>query len=305
MVPASHVNTSEEGFADSKPLVRIGIVTRNRARVLPRAIESALSQGYRRTHVSVLDDGSDDETAALISQFPTVQWSHWKEKRGILEARNELMRTTHADYYLSLDDDAWFMGSHEIATAIQHFEANPGLGAIAFDILSTDRPRIRPQSKPYPVHTFVGCGHILRMSAVRESGYYASSPGFYGSEEKDLCIRLLDRGWEVHLMPGVHVWHDKTEMARDKFAQHCSGVCNDLVFAVRRCPLPIALIALPIKLLNQILFSLRHQLFTPCVYGICLFLRHPLELWTTRKPVRARTFREFIRRSRCRSQPTL
>ena len=60
-----------------------------------------------------------------------------------------------------------------------------------------------------------------------------SDPGYYGSEEKDLSIRLVDKGYRVVFYKGVYVWHDKTSVARNLNKQHRSGVCNDLVFLFR------------------------------------------------------------------------
>ena len=99
-------------------------------------------------------------------------------------------------------------------------------------------------------------------------------------------------------MPGVHVWHDKTVVARNQKAQHRSGVCNDLTFALRRCPFPMMLIVLPGKILSHLRFSVRHRLLLPCVAGFGLFFRHALAIWGSRGPVRAGTFGEFLRRSR-------
>ena len=286
--------------AHRKPFVLVGIVTHNRAGILPKAIQSALSQSYPKD-IAVLDDGSEDGTSALRSDFPAVQWQRWESPRGHLEARNQLMRTANADYFLSLDDDAWFVGKDEIAVAIEYLEITPKVAAVAFDILSPDRPCPAVRSEPHPTSMFIGCGHVVRIAALRESGFYMPSPGLYGSEEKDLCLRLLDRHWDVHLMPGVHVWHDKTIVARNQAAQHRSSVCNDLVFTLRRCPLPLMLIVLPAKILSHLRFAVNHRFLRPCLTGFGLFFRHALAVWESRNPVRAGTFGEFLRRSRAAS----
>ena len=277
--------------------VLVGIVTRNRCQLLPKAIESSLSQGYQQLRVAVLDDGSDDDTPQLRSKYPAVHWIRWEQSSGYLEARNYLMRNSDADFYLSLDDDAWFLNGDEIVIAAQYMEMNPKVAAVAFDILSPDRERATLRSEPRPAHMFIGCGHILRISAVRECGFYVPGPGYYGSEEIDLCIRLLDRNWEIHLLPGVHVWHDKTAIARDIRAQHRSGVCNDLAFAARRCPFPLVLGIMPIKVVSHIRFSVRNHLLKSCLAGFGLFLSHAIDVLKSREPVRASTFIKFIGRS--------
>ena len=86
------------------------------------------------------------------------------------------MRSSQADYYVSLDDDAWFVNSDAISVAIRHLDTNPRVAAVAFDILSPDRQRPAVRSRPGGVHMFIGCGHVVRMTAVREAGFYQPSP---------------------------------------------------------------------------------------------------------------------------------
>jgi glycosyltransferase involved in cell wall biosynthesis len=278
----------------SQKVVLVGIVTRNRAALLRRAIESCLNQSYPRLKVAVLDDGSKDNTWQLRSSYPGVYWTRWERSQGLMRARNHLMSTTDAEFYLSLDDDAWFVNGDEVELAAEYMDANPTLGAVAFDILSPDRPLRRVRSNPVRTHLFVGCGHMLRVSAARECGFYVQSPGLYGSEEKDLCIRLLDREWEIHSLPGVQVWHEKTDIARDIAAQYRSGVCNDLAFAVRRCPFPLVLGVLPLKIINHLRFSLNKDLLSSYWGGIQLFLNHLPRICRARGAVRTRTFLDFM-----------
>lgn len=283
---------------ESFPRVLVGIVTHNRARLLKRAIVSVLEQDFPNVEIAVVDDGSTDSTGALQADYPGVQWSRLAVPHGYLEARNLLMRASTATFFVSLDDDSWFLSGDEVATAVTYLEQNPRIGALAFDILSPDRSAKRSRSGARAAPTFIGCGHVVRLSAVREVGLYAPNPGTYGGEEKDLTVRLLDKGWDVHELPGVHVWHEKTSMARDSGAQHSSGVCNDLVFALRRIPLPWLIWKLPLKVASHLRFALSRRLVRPCLRGLALFITSWAAAWRTREPVRAATLREFQRRSR-------
>lgn len=288
--PQQLVPLSAPGSATT---VLVGIVTRNRAALLTRAVESSLSQNYPLLKVAVLDDGSEDNTWQLRFRYPAVNWSHWTLSKGLMRARNYLMRSTDAEFYLSLDDDAWFINGDEISLAVKYIQENPRVGAVAFDILSPDRPLRTLRSKPVPTHLFFGCGHLLRISAAQECGFYVQSPGLYGSEEMDLCVRLLDRNWEIHFLPGVQIWHDKTTIARDIAGQYRSGVCNDLAFAVRRCPFPLLLGILAVKLINHLRFSTCKGLLNSYFGGLRLFLSALPDIWRSRGTVRTRTFLDF------------
>jgi GT2 family glycosyltransferase len=277
--------------------VLIGIVTRNRADILPKAIASVLAQRGPSFHVAVLDDGSTDGTVELPAQFPQVLWTRRPVSLGYMSARNQLMAAGDCAYFVSLDDDAWFLEGDEIAVAIDYLERNKSVGAVAFDILSPDRPKLLPRTKPEPAATFIGCGHILRLAALRKVGVYELTPGSYGGEEKDLCLRLMDDGYQIVRLPGVHVWHDKTTVARQIPAQHRSGVCNDLVVALRRTPLLLLPVALPAKFYRHWRFAWQHQLAWPCLQGFGLFVRSIPTVLRSRKPVRVETLRTFIRLS--------
>jgi|SRR5690554_4931911 len=219
--------------------VCVGITTKNRKEILPQAINSALKQNYEHLEVFVFDDGSIDGTFDLKKKYPEVRWERSEENLGLLEARNKMMRTCQADIFISLDDDAWFLKNDEVSIAVQYFKENETLGAIGFDILERESARFREVSreKPIPTNFFKGAGHALRISAVQKLGYYIPFPVKYGHEEKDLGIRILDEGYEIWMLPGVHVWHDYTPIERNTAEQTRGFLINDLVYKFRRVPL--------------------------------------------------------------------
>lgn len=284
--------------ANSRPSVLVGIVTKNRADILPKAIESAFAQKGCRVRVAVIDDCSSDATPALAAQYPQVEWTRWEPNRGYMAARNLWMSDPDADYFVSLDDDAWFIRDDEIALALEHMERHPGVAAVAFDILCPHRTEPVERRTPHPTGIFIGCGHVLKLSVIRKVGVYDAVPGSYGGEEKDLCLRLIDAGHEVVEMPGVHVWHDKTNVARDFAAQHRSVVCNDLVMTVRRVPFWLLPLVFPAKCWRHLNHAWRHRMLPACLEGITIFMRSLPNAWGTRKAVSARAFWKFRRLSR-------
>jgi GT2 family glycosyltransferase len=273
--------------------VLVGISTFNRADILAKSIASALAQRFADLQVAVVDDASTDLTPKIAHEFPNVAWTRWDENRGYVAARNELMLQTDARYYVSLDDDAWFLKGDETAIAVEFLETNPDVAAVAFDILSPDRPTPVDRSDPIPTAMFIGCGHVLRVELVRMLGGYAKFPGGYGGEEKDLCLRLLDNGYRVMKLPGVHVWHDKSPTARDLFRQHASGVCNDLTIALRRAPALVVPFAVLWKIFRHLVFALRTRRLRPCVSGFVAFWRALPATWSDRHAVRLKTLRLF------------
>jgi glycosyltransferase involved in cell wall biosynthesis len=277
-------------------MVSIGITTHNRSEALRKALRSASSQTWPNKEIFVIDDASVDATREVKREYPSVTWERNEKSRGCRENRNTMMRQSAFDYFVSLDDDAWFLKGDEIEVAVQLMESDLTIGAVAFDILSKSNPYEHERETPRPVPVFIGCGHVIRLSAARELNYYAKLPCDYGGEEKEFCLRLLSAGYKTIKMPGVHVWHDEEWNARDHSATHRSGVCNELTIAIMRYPLPHLLYAFPGKLANFALFWLdRPRFFKGGMLGVLDALRLIPQSLLKRSAVSTAAFRKYRR----------
>lgn len=276
--------------------VLIGIITRNRAELLPQAIQSALDQDYPEKEVVVLDIASTDGTPAVRAQFPQVRWIRSEERLGIPESRNLLMSETDAAYFFSLDDDAWFLRHDEVALGVKFLEAHADYSVVAYDILLPGDQAKPERGQPRDTAIFIGCGHLLRLADVRQVGFYAPNPTVYGgSEESDLSLRLYAGKKRVIFLPGVHVWHERTNVGRDVLEQYKHNLCNDLVALLRRCPLPDLLWMLPYRLLSHFRFALRRRWLRSYFVALGLFARSLPSVLPSRDAVDAASFRGFLK----------
>lgn len=278
--------------------ILIGITSKNRINILPKAIEASLNQSYPDKEIWVYDDASTDNTISLKDVYLQINWIFSNIAHGYLYARNLFMQKEGYDYFCSLDDDAWFINNEAIQKALEFMNSNPDVGALGFDMLSPDAPNQNTEVPHFlETNNFIGCGHIINLKAAKEIGYYIPNPGFYGGEEKDFCIRLIENGYKIITYKGMYVWHDKTMVARDLPKQHQSGVCNDLVFTYRRAPFMILIPSLLVKLYKHLKFSSRYKrenLLKPCIKGFRDFLRWLVFEKTNRKPVTLKAFNLFL-----------
>jgi glycosyltransferase involved in cell wall biosynthesis len=89
-------------------LVTVIIPTYNREKKLIDAIESALNQSYANIQIIVIDDGSTDQTAALVKNYPQVEY-YYKSNGGQASARNLGLQHAKGTIISSLDsDDIWY-----------------------------------------------------------------------------------------------------------------------------------------------------------------------------------------------------
>jgi len=277
--------------------ILIGITTKNRAQILPKAIDSALSQTYKNKEVWVFNDASTDDTYLLENKYPQVNWITSSESKGLMYARNLFMNQAGFELFCSLDDDAWFLKQDSLSKAIHFFENDSQIAAIGFDML--DKQNSLPSTINQHVsftNSYIGCGHVVRCSAARQVGLYTLAPGYYGSEEKDLCLRLIDSNYLILKYIGEYIWHDKTSIERDLQLQHRSGVCNDLVFAYRRTPLLYLIPAISSKIIKQFLFAFtykKNRLGGSTAGGVYDFFVWLLTAKTLRKAVSAKGFNKY------------
>jgi len=94
------------------PKVSIILPTFNRADTIMRAIRSVQAQSFQDWELVVVDDGSTDNTAALLAGIDARITLIRQENRGFTEARNTGIRAGSGDYFAFLDSDDEFMPHH-------------------------------------------------------------------------------------------------------------------------------------------------------------------------------------------------
>lgn len=91
----------------SKPSITISIPTYNRADLLPKALDSALSQTFTDIEIVVCDDGSTDGTAELLKKYddPRLRSVIQERNKGMFNNMNECINSAMAERFLLLMDD--------------------------------------------------------------------------------------------------------------------------------------------------------------------------------------------------------
>lgn len=112
-------------------MVSVIIPTYNRAATIERSITSVLAQTYQDIEVIIVDDGSTDETKAIVKQMddPRIVYLRSFKNRGQSNARNVGIRRSRGDYIAFQDsDDVWLPDKLEKQLLL--FEKNPETGLV-------------------------------------------------------------------------------------------------------------------------------------------------------------------------------
>jgi hypothetical protein len=115
------------------PLISVMMPAYNAAEYINEAIDSLLAQTYPHWELIVVNDGSTDETAAVLGQCddPRIRVFH-KENGGEASARNVALSHMSGDLLAFLDADDVFL-PHHLATAVTHLQQQPQRNAVYSD----------------------------------------------------------------------------------------------------------------------------------------------------------------------------
>lgn len=211
----------------SYPLISVIIPAYNAERYIAETLDSVLSQTYKNIEVLVVDDGSQDRTAAIIRSFSQ------RDRRvtllqqanaGVAAARNFAIEKSRGEYIAPLDaDDTWHPQKLEKqAQCLLQAEASVGL-VYAWSIY------IGQESSPTggfmsfalegKVHAalvycnFLGSASVplIRRTCLERVGYYncqLKQDNAQGCEDRDLYLRIAEI-YEFRVVPEFLIGYRK------------------------------------------------------------------------------------------------
>jgi glycosyltransferase involved in cell wall biosynthesis len=107
-------------------LVDVIIPTFNRAQVMTRAIDSVLAQTYKNFVLHIVDDGSTDDTQAVLEKYKTHPQVkiHFQNNSGVSAARNLAAFLSAGSWISFLDSDDEWMPS-KLETQMKYLNEHP------------------------------------------------------------------------------------------------------------------------------------------------------------------------------------
>ena len=96
----------------AQPLISVYMPTKNRGPMLKRAIDSILAQDIEHFELVVVDDGSTDDTPALLAHYQNqhhnFRFYRNEQSQGVAKARNLAIEKSLGKFVTGCDDDDWF-----------------------------------------------------------------------------------------------------------------------------------------------------------------------------------------------------
>lgn len=176
--------------------ITVVVTTYNRASIMRRSLESVLTQGRPADEIVVVDDGSTDETRAVVQDAGqgAVRYVH-QENRGLSAARNRGVEEATGDWVVFLDDDDAAEPGWLDALSRQ---MGPDVGVVCCGAryVTPDGEPLR-ERMPGPLGPvfgnaaglFLAGTFAVRRALLLETGGYAD--GLTCSHQTELSLRLL------------------------------------------------------------------------------------------------------------------
>jgi len=114
--------------------VSLVITTFNHGRVLADALDSAVAQTLRGVEIIVVDDGSTDDTPAVLARYSGRIRVVRQPNRGLAAARNAGLAAAHGSYVSFLDADDVMMPT-KLAEQVAVLDRAPTVGWTYCDVL--------------------------------------------------------------------------------------------------------------------------------------------------------------------------
>lgn len=143
----------------TEPMVSVIIPAFNAADTVQTALGSIRGQSFRRWEALVIDDGSKDRTAEVVTSLASadgrIRYHQTTSNRGSSAARNAGLARAQGEYVMFLDADDW-IGKDHISSLVQALRRDPLAGGA------------------YTGHTIAtgGGGHEHPVSAARPESLF-------------------------------------------------------------------------------------------------------------------------------------
>jgi glycosyltransferase involved in cell wall biosynthesis len=281
---------NRESCSLAKPLVSIGIPTRNRAASLREGLKSICAQDYAPLEIVISDNASEDNTGDVVRELMRAddRIRYVKHDRNIgLHANHNFCMDAARGEFVCVWHDHDVRDASIISQYITFFDAHPRVGVVCsdWDLIDDDGNRIGVRDHAVDAvtpgfeyidqtirsgRTSIGIpGAMVRVDALGDARFTPDAPIGFG--DFPLWFRVAE-SWDVgHLSKRLWSWRQNSvshsartiESIALDFQKNISSYCDE---HLERWPNHGALVA-------RWQANMRHYLFWALAYEVALHFR--------------------------------
>lgn len=207
------------------PKVSVNILTKNRSGLLQAALKSIVAQSYKDFEVVVVNDGSSDNTAEVISSFSRdikdFKIIDHKSSLGISRSRQEALINSAGNFVAILDDDDEWTDNSKLTKQVQYLEEHPEVILVGGGIRIGEKKLFRTETDAEIRKTMLLRNNFFTSTVMFHRDFALKAGGFISdqadvSEDYDLWLRMGKLG-QMHNFQEVFALYRQPNYNKDKF----------------------------------------------------------------------------------------
>ena len=198
-------------FDLKNPVVSVIIPVYNKCKYIQQTIDSVLRQTLDQLEIIVIDDGSTDESLAVVKAISNLRLQVFSQSNaGVERARNFGFSQSNGSFIVFLDADD-LMNVDRLSKQLEHFETDEnlvlvGTWANVIDHSGKVIGSICPPTSNVAIqlghlfrNQFVSSSVMVRRSAIADGPVFSESHGTRFAEDFDLWNRVSKKGLIVNI----------------------------------------------------------------------------------------------------------
>ena len=202
------------------PRISVILPTLNRQELLPKAIDSILSQTYPDFELIVINDGSTDMTGKILNKYAQFDKrikiiTHQKNK-GFAASVNEGIDHAQGEYIARLDDDDKSL-PQRLEKQLQYMDEHPDVAIVGTLITDDDTLQSadfinETNAAKMKIQQYCGLVPVAQPSILIRKSFLDEFNirwnGTYNpAEDLKLYSEVYDNGGKISMIPEVLVWY--------------------------------------------------------------------------------------------------
>lgn len=175
--------------------ISVVIATYNRAYILPRALDSLLTQSFDDWEAWIVDDGSTDDTKAIVESYIKQGYPFFylkQENQGVAKARSKALPYVNGEYVTFLDSDDRYKPEH-LQSRMAILLKNPKVALLygGFEVLGNPYVPNKDNlnEKIHLSKCFVGATMFVKKEVIQKLGGFKKLPLGADAEFFDRAIK--------------------------------------------------------------------------------------------------------------------
>ncbi len=207
-------------------LVSIIIPAYNYGAYIGECLNSVLGQSYPHWECIVVDNGSTDNTAGIVTAYAEKDKRihyHFTAQNGVSRARNLAVSLSAGQYILPLDADDKIAPAY-LEKGLKHLQQHPEIKVVYCDAELFGAASGKWALPEYSLHDLliensIFCSALYRRSDFDATGGYNENMK-EGFEDWDFWISMLKRGGNVYKIPEVLFYYRIRQASRNSSLDH-------------------------------------------------------------------------------------